>query len=317
MIDAIYQARSRLQQYLSPTPFVRNERLSQQFSREIYLKREDLQPVRSYKVRGALNAAMVSSANSFVSASAGNHAQGVAYACAQLKKCATIVMPTNTPMQKQHAVHAVGREYVDVVLFGSTYDEACAYAHSLVNGKVFLHPFDDLNVIAGQGTIGLELADKCLDAILVPIGGGGLVSGVGSALKALSPTTKVVGVQVETAASMYYSLEQKRRVTLSSISTFVDGVAVATPGEHTFSFASGVIDDCLLVSERDVCDALISLYNSDGIVAELAGALSVAAVAQYVAKYPHATRICCIVSGGNNDARRFPQILARGSNVSS
>ncbi|HLP79570.1 MAG TPA: pyridoxal-phosphate dependent enzyme [Acidobacteriota bacterium] len=321
MLDTIHIAHSRIHTYLPETPFEHRPQLSKTYniSHDVFLKREDMQPVRSYKVRGALNS-MLRAINQknrreFVCASAGNHAQGVAYAARLTQSHAKIIMPTTTPAQKIDAVRRHGAENAQVVLHGTTYDEAYAHARSLQNGHYFIHAFDDDHVIAGQGTIALSLMDKSLDAILVPIGGGGLCAGLASAFE--GTPTRVIGVQVQGATSMYDSLQAGYRTSIKQ-NTFVDGVGVSTPGEKNFSIIKRLGVPVVVVSEAQVCDALLSLYNTEGIVCELAGALSIAGL--HALSYAGASlgiskgsRICCVVSGGNNDVRRLPAIIEKSS----
>lgn len=314
----ITEAHTRLKPIVKKTPLERHAVLSARFGADIYLKREDLQVVRSYKLRGAYNKISLLSPKEreagVVCASAGNHAQGVAFACAALSIHGTIYMPKNTPRQKIERVRVFGGAQVDIMLEGDTFDAsfAAAEAYHAKHGAALIHPFDDLDVIAGQGTVAVEIFEELPDAdvLLVPIGGGGLISGVGAYAKDIHPETRVIGVEPEGAPSMATALKEGRVVTLASINKFVDGVAVKTVGEHTFQIAQRVVDAVTIVPEGRVCRDMVSLYQSDGIVTEPAGALSVAAL-ENVAEEIKGKKVVCIVSGGNNDISRYAEVLER------
>ena len=301
------------------TPLQRSEILSERYSANIYLKREDQQMVRSYKIRGAYyKIASLSEEDrnkGVVCASAGNHAQGVAFACNHLNIKGRIFMPTTTPKQKVKQVRMFGRDHIEIVLTGDTYDEAyhAAMEDCRQSGSIFIHPFDDTMVIAGQGTMGIEIMEQIkvpLDMIFIPVGGGGLIAGLGSYLRIHSPSTKIIGVEPEGAPSMTRSLKENRRITLEKFEKFVDGAAVATIGELNFKIASEVIDDMLLVPEGKVCTSILQLYNESAIVVEPAGALSVAALDLY-ADQIKGKNVICIISGGNNDITRTEEIKER------
>jgi threonine dehydratase len=301
------------------TPLQKSEILSERYSANIYLKREDQQMVRSYKIRGAYyKIASLSDEDrhkGVVCASAGNHAQGVAYACNHLNIKGRIFMPTTTPKQKVKQVRMFGRDHIEIILTGDTYDEAyhAAMEDCRESGSVFIHPFDDTMVIAGQGTMGIEIMEQIkvpLDMIFIPVGGGGLIAGLGSYLRIHSPSTRIIGVEPEGAPSMTRSLKEGRRVTLEKFEKFVDGAAVATIGELNFKIASEVIDDMLLVPEGKVCTSILQLYNESAIVVEPAGALSVAALDLY-ADQIKGKNVICIISGGNNDITRTEEIKER------
>jgi len=283
------------------------------------LKREDMQVVRSYKIRGAYNkmASMEREAlsNGVVCASAGNHAQGFAFACQKLEVYGKVFMPSVTPKQKVKKVNRFGKDWVEVVLTGDTFDDAYAEAkrEADTHGKHFIHPFDDLKVIEGQGTVGLEImeeAGRSIDYVFVPIGGGGLSSGLGSCLKQLSPNTRIIGVEPEGAPAMLESIRAGHPVTLPHIDNFVDGAAVKRVGEHTFKIASQVVDDIVLVPEGKVCSTILQLYNEEGIVVEPAGALTVAALDFYKDKLK-GKQVVCVLSGSNNDITRTEEIKER------
>ena len=319
LLEKVAQARERIKSVAVHTPLVKNENLSEAFSAQVWLKREDLQPVRSYKLRGAYNK-IVSLTNEeqqkgVVCASAGNHAQGVAYACQILDIKGKIFMPATTPRQKITQVRMFGRENVEIVLKGDTFDEsnAAALADSKKTGRCFIHPFDDPLIIEGQGTVGLEIlqqAGQPIDYLFVPIGGGGLVSGVGSYFHEMSPTTRIIGVEPAGAPSMKKSLEAGKLTSLEEIDKFVDGAAVQTPGKLTFEICKKVVDEISLVHEGKICTKILELYNQDAIVVEPAGALAIAALDHYADQIRGKT-VVCIVSGSNNDITRTEDIKER------
>ena len=285
----------------------------------MFFKREDLQVVRSYKIRGAYNKMCTLSkealAKGIVCASAGNHAQGVALACKLLNVKGTIFMPSVTPKQKVSKVKFFGRENVEVILTGDTYDASYQAAKEYTEGydKTFIHPFDDEHVIEGQATVGLEIIEDCdlpIDYVFVAIGGGGLVSGLGSYFKQISPKTKIIGIEPLGAPGMYESLQQNQVVALEQIDTFVDGAAVKKVGEKTFAIAKQVLDDMVLVPEGKVCTTILQLYNEEAIVAEPAGAITIAALDFYKDKIK-GKNVVCIISGGNNDITRMEEIKER------
>jgi threonine dehydratase len=320
-VKTIEKAYERLKGVATLTPLELNRDLSEKYNARVYLKREDLQPVRSYKLRGAYN--YVSSLTAakrkkgIVCASAGNHAQGVAFSCMHLRIWGTIYMPLNTPQQKVDRVRSLGGKWIELKLVGNTFDESCheAKLYCMKTGKTFVHPFDDSVVISGQGTVGLEILHQLqekIDYVLLPVGGGGLVSGVGVYFKEKSKHTTVVGVEPSGAPSMKKSLEAKKIITLDTLDTFVDGAAVRTVGDVTFALAQEVIDQIVLVDEGRVCTEMISLYQNNGIVAEPAGALSVAALDSMKKEIAGKT-VVCVVSGGNNDLGRYPEVIKRSN----
>lgn len=318
-IEKIYKAKVRLKGVVDHTPLMRNFNLSENYDCNIFLKREDLQVVRSYKIRGAYNkmASMPKEklGNGVVCASAGNHAQGVALACQKLGVNGKIYMPGTTPKQKIDKVRRFGKERVEIILGGDTFDASykMALADSEENNKVFVHPFNDEKVIEGQATVGLEILEDCeenIDYVFVAIGGGGLASGLGSCLKQISPKTKIIGVEPQGAAAMHESLQQKKLVQLEKIDPFVDGAAVQRVGETTFQFCKNIIDDMILVPEGKVCSTILQLYNEEAIVAEPAGALTIAALDFYKEKI-QGKNVVCVVSGGNNDITRTEEIKER------
>ena len=300
------------------TPLQFHRKLSEKFKAEIYLKREDLQIVRSYKLRGAYNLMQSLSddqrASGVVCASAGNHAQGVAYSCKHLDIKGVIYMPAITSKQKINQVRMFGGEKIQIVLAGDTFDECQVYALEFTkeNNRVFIPPFDHLKVIEGQGTVGKEILDELtgIDYIFIPIGGGGLCAGVGEYFKTYSPKTHIVGVEPLGAPSMKEALKAGKPVKLEKIQRFVDGASVQKVGDITFEFCKDLISDMLLAPEGKVSSTILQLYNEDAIVAEPAGALSIAALDQY-ADQIKGKKIVCILSGGNNDIDRMQEIKER------
>ena len=301
------------------TPLQYNEALSKKYGANVYLKREDLQAVRSYKLRGAYNKmhslTLTKRKRGVVCASAGNHAQGVAYSANKLKVKSTIFMPRNTTKQKIDRVREFGGSWVNIELVGDTYDDAYAESKLFEKKKkaVFVHPFNDSLVIAGQGTVAkevLEDSDKPIDFMLLPIGGGGLASGVSIYMKDISPRTKLIGVEPFGAPSMKESIEQGKVVTLDKINKFVDGASVKTVGENTFKICQKNLDGIVLVPEGRVCVEMISLYQDHGIVTEPAGALSISAL-DFIKDKIKGKTVVCVVSGGNNDISRYQEVIER------
>ena len=314
--EAIDNAAAVLSEILEPTPFKLNNNLSDIYDAKVYLKREDLQMVRSYKIRGAYNKIRSLSAealkNGIVCASAGNHAQGVAFSCSKLKIIGSIFMPVTTPKQKIEQVRMFGKEFIEIILTGDTFDAANAAAikYAQENSKTFIPPFDDPKVMEGQGTIGKEILSQTpekLDYIFVPIGGGGLASGLGSYIKAMSPETKIIGVEPGGAPCMKAAIENGCPVELEEIDKFVDGAAVKKAGAMTYDVCKDVLDDIVIVPEGAVCTTIIQMYNKSAIVVEPAGALSTAALRFYADKIK-GKNVACVVSGSNNDITRMEEI---------
>lgn len=313
-----HKAALRLKKVVTRTPLTYNHNLSRRFACDVYLKREDLQVVRSYKLRGAYN--MMSSLpmeqlqRGVVCASAGNHAQGFAYSCKKLNVKGVVFMPIITPKQKVNQTRMFGEDNVEIVLIGDTFDDCAAAAKQFTeeNNMTFIPPFDDLRIIEGQATVAVEILEDLsdIDYVFVPVGGGGLSAGVGSYFKTYSPRTKVIGVEPEGAPSMYEALKAGQPVTLDSIERFVDGASVKRVGDITFSICREVLDDMRLVPEGKVCSTILQLYNQDAIVAEPAGALSIAALDDFKNEIKGKT-VVCIVSGSNNDIDRMQEIKER------
>ncbi len=311
-------AAQRLKNVVNKTPLQLNLNLSKKYQCKLYLKREDLQVVRSYKLRGAYN--MMSSLSEeqlqrgVVCASAGNHAQGFAYSCKKLGAKGVVFMPVISPNQKVSQTNMFGEDYITVKLVGDTFDD-CAIAakkYTEENGMTFIPPFDDYKIIEGQATVGVEILEEQnnVDYIFMAVGGGGLSAGVGSYFKTFSPQTKIIGVEPKGAPSMYEALKAGQPVTLENIERFVDGAAVKRVGDITFSICKDVLDDMLLVDEGKVCTTILQLYNEDAIVAEPAGVLSIAALDEY-AEQIKGKNIVCVIGGGNNDIDRMQEIKER------
>ena len=318
-LNDVMTAEHTLKEILEPTPLLLNRTLSQKFGANVALKREDLQMVRSYKIRGAYNKIRSLTEEQrekgIVCASAGNHAQGVALSCNKLGIVGKIFMPVTTPKQKINQVKMFGGDQIEVVLSGDTFDEANAAAEATCQkeGKTFIPPFNDPKIIEGQGTVGLEILQQsstAIDYIFVPIGGGGLASGIGAVYKQMSPHTKIIGVEPAGAASMKLSVERGEVTSLQEIDKFVDGAAVKRVGDITFDICRQVLDDIVVVPEGKVCSTILNLYNFDAIVVEPAGALSISAL-DYYAEQIKGKNVVCVVSGSNNDIVRMEDIKER------
>ncbi len=301
------------------TPLTPNLTFSEKYKANVLFKREDLQVVRSYKIRGAYNKISHLSEDEMqkgvICASAGNHAQGVAYSCQLLGVKATIFMPAPTPKQKVEQVRFFGKEFVEIVLIGDTFDDAYELAKefSIKTGSEFIHPFDNEKIIEGQGTVGLELlkdSNSQIDFLILPIGGGGLAAGVSSVIKQLSPETRIIGVEPEGAPSMKDSLEAGHRITLDTIDKFVDGAAVKSVGDKTFDIVRENLEKVITVPEGLVCSTMLELYERDAIVLEPAGTLSIAALEQLKEEITGKT-VVCLLSGNNNDISRTEEIRER------
>jgi threonine dehydratase len=319
LFEKIEQAKINLTEVVLKTPLQLNTNLSEKYQATIYLKREDLQKVRSYKIRGAYNKIShldaAQKTKGIVCASAGNHAQGVAYSCQLLQIQGKIYMPKTTPKQKIKQVQLFGKAFVEIVLIGDTFDDAfhAAKQFSNENQLEFIHPFDDVEVIAGQGTVGLEiLSEKVskIDFLLLPIGGGGLAAGVSTVFKKLSPKTKIIGIEPEGAPSMQQAIYLEQPVLLDKIDRFVDGAAVKKVGKQTYEVCKDTLDKIILVPEGKVCTTILQLYNEEAMVVEPAGALSIAAL-DFIADEIKGKKVVCIVSGSNNDIERTEEIKER------
>ncbi|WP_046174633.1 threonine ammonia-lyase IlvA [Domibacillus indicus] len=318
-VEEIVVANQVLKDVVIKTPLQKNELLSARYGCNVYLKREDLQIVRSFKLRGAYNFIRSLTAEErekgVVCASAGNHAQGVAYSCFALGIEGKIFMPSTTPRQKVSQVKRFGGDKVSVVLTGDTFDDsyAAAMAYCTEEEKMFVHPFDDYRTIAGQGTVAVEVLNDIqvpIDFMFCSIGGGGLAAGVGSYLKGISPSTKLIGVEPAGAAGMKASLNNEQVTRLDTIDPFVDGAAVKQVGDLTMDICMEVLDGISVIPEGKVCTTILQLYNENAIVAEPAGALSVAALDFYKDEIK-GKNVVCVVSGGNNDIERMQEIKER------
>ena len=313
-LDKIYHAAFVLKPVARKTDMIHAPKLSDGF--DMYLKTENLQLTGSFKLRGAYykisQLTQEQRAAGIIACSAGNHAQGVALAASRMGIKAIVCMPDGAPISKVEATKALG---ADVCLVKGAYDDA--YAHALrlqqESGMTFIHPFDDDEVIAGQGTIGLEILDQLadVDAVICPVGGGGLMSGVAYAIKTLNPQVKVYGVQAENAPSMAQSMREGEAITLNTVATFADGIAVKHPGDTTFAMVRDYVDDVVTVSEDEIAAAILALMEKQKLVAEGAGAVSVAAA--MFGKLPiQGKNVCCLVSGGNIDVNILSRVITRG-----
>lgn len=318
-LEKVRAAAENIKQVSEVTPLTKSLRYSNQYGANILLKREDLQQVRSYKIRGAYNKisslSSKQSENGVVCASAGNHAQGVALSCKLLQIKGTIFMPSPTPNQKIEQVKMFGEDYIEIKLVGDTFDDAnqAAMEECAELNKTFIHPFNDEKVIEGQATIGLEIlkqAQENIDYVFIAVGGGGLASGLSTVFKQLSPETKIIGVEPEGAPSMTVSLKNNKNTTITHIEKFIDGAAVKRVGDLTFSICRENLDDMITVPEGKVCQTILELYNKDAIVVEPAGALSISAL-DFFANDIKGKNVVCVVSGSNNDITRTSEIEER------
>ena len=318
-IDAVKAAARNLEGISNVTPLIHNKQYSSMFGCNLSFKREDLQVVRSYKIRGAYNKmlslASAEKQSGVVCASAGNHAQGVALSCKLLKINGTIFMPTPTPNHKIERVRMFGEHYIKIDVVGDSFDDADKAAVEDCNKrkKTFIHPFNDEKVIEGQATLGLELinqASKPIDYVFVAVGGGGLASGMSTVFQLLSPATRIIGVETEGAPSMKAAFKKGEVVQLETIDNFVDGAAVKRVGDKNFQICKENLHDMITVPEGSACQAILDLYNKDAIIAEPAGALSVAALDAFRSEIKD-KNVVCIISGGNNDITRTAEIKER------
>ena len=312
--------KAQFPEFVRETPLEFNKKLSERFGAKIYLKREDLQSVRSYKIRGAF-ARMSQLSNEeknkgVICASAGNHAQGVALCCKEMQVKGTIVMPETTPKQKINMVKSFGEDWVTIILVGDTFDSAKYFAEkkSITEELCFIPPFDDEWVIAGQGTVGIEIMNQLTnspDFVFVPVGGGGLAAGICSVMSEISTETKIIGVEPTGAPSMTEALKNGSPVQLNHIDKFVDGASVKRVGDLNFNICQNKLSKILLVDEGKICGTILQLYNEFGIVVEPAGALTIAALEQINSEEIKDKTLVLIVSGGNNDITRTEEIRER------
>ncbi len=318
-LEDVKAAKVTLRDIALKTPLTVSTRYSQLLDATILLKREDLQVVRSYKIRGAFNKmkslSKLEQDRGIVCASAGNHAQGVAMSCNKLEIYGTIYMPSPTPKQKIEQVKMFGGSYIDIVLKGDTFDDSyvAALEECERTQKIFVHPFDDEKVIEGQATVGLEILEQIttpIDYVFIPVGGGGLASGLSSVFSILSPNTKIIGVEPEGAPSMKKSLEKGQNIKLKNIEKFIDGAAVQRVGDKTFEICKEFLHDMVTVPEGKVCQTILDLYNKDAIVVEPAGALTLAVLSSFKEEIK-GKNVVCVVSGSNNDITRTAEIKER------
>lgn len=308
------EAKNRLKGIIKETKLIHSPVFSEEFNNDIYIKPENLQITGAFKIRGAYNKiskmSLKERQKGLIASSAGNHAQGVAYAAQKLGVEATIVMPKTTPLIKVDATKSYG---ANVVLYGDCYDEAYKEAMRLgkENGYIFVHPFDDLDVIEGQGTIALEILEELpyLDCIIVPIGGGGLISGIAAAAKSINPNIKIIGVEPEGAKSMKLSIEESKPISLDRVHTIADGVAVKTPGNLTFSMVKDLVDEIITVSDFDIMEAFLILLEKHKLIGENSGILPFAALKKIKETNK---KIACVVSGGNIDVLTVSTLIDKG-----
>lgn len=325
--EHILDAADILRGVVTRTPLDASERLSEHLHVPVYLKREDQQRCRSFKVRGAYRRMSALSPAErqagVVCASAGNHAQGVAYACQELRVHGTIYLPSNTPRQKRDRIATIGGTWVEQVIVDGTFDKANALARQAAEatGRTYVHPYDDALTIAGQGTIAVELIEQMpsnVAAVLIPVGGGGLLAGISTYMKSVRPDVRVFGVEPEGAASMALAMKAGHPVSLDRVDPFVDGTAVGRAGDVSFQVAKAHVDGILVVPEGAVCTEMLDLYHSDGVIAEPAGALASTAARMYLSDSAARARvnvtdgaIVCVTSGGNNDLTRYAEVQER------
>ena len=313
-LEKIKEARENIKDVVTKTPLLYSNVFSKTSNNDVYMKCENLQLTGAYKIRGALNKIISlteeEKAKGVICSSAGNHAQGVAYASSLMGVDSSIVMPETTPYLKVESTKNYGG---NIVLHGKCYDDAFIKAKTIEEeeGKVFIHPFNDMDIIYGQGTIALEIFEEIndLDYILVPIGGGGLISGISLAAKALNPNIKIVGVQAEGAPSMALSIQKDKICTLDSVNTIADGISVKTPGSNTFEIVREYVDEIITVSESDIVNSFLLLVEKHKLVAEASGVVTLAALKKLKAKNK---KVCCILSGGNIDMLTISTLINNG-----
>ena len=318
-LSEIKKASQLLKGVVIESPFQKIKSYSKKYNSNIFFKREDLQNVRSFKIRGAFNKisslTKSQSINGLVCASAGNHAQGFAVSCTNFGYKGRVYMPKSTPNQKIEMVRKFGKNNIEIILFGENFSQAYKMAlkdcHD--HNKIFIHPFDDIKVITGQATLFLEIIDQIdneLDYLFIPIGGGGLISGAINVFKQLSPKTKIIGIEPKGAPSMFQSLKKNRLVKLDKIDRFVDGIAVKKVGNYSFDFCKKYLDDIIILDENEICNSILELKDQENIIAEPAGAMSSASLWYYKEKII-GKNVGCIICGGNNDNSRMPEIIRR------
>ena len=318
-LSEIKKASQLLKGVVIESPFQKIKSYSKKYNSNIFFKREDLQNVRSFKIRGAFNkiSSLTKSQyiNGLVCASAGNHAQGFAVSCTNFGYQGRVYMPKSTSNQKIEMVRKFGKNNIEIILFGENFSQAYKMAlkdcHD--HNKIFIHPFDDIKVITGQATLFLEIIDQIdneLDYLFIPIGGGGLISGAINVFKQISPQTKIIGIEPKGAPSMFQSLKKNRLVKLDKIDRFVDGIAVKKVGNYSFDFCKKYLDDIIILDENEICNSILELKDQENIIAEPAGAMSSASLWYYKEKII-GKNVGCIICGGNNDNSRMPEIIRR------
>jgi threonine dehydratase len=317
MLKNINLALLRINNHSINTPLEFSERLSNKYNCEVFLKREDLQKTRSFKIRGSLNNILKNynqlDSKEIICASAGNHAQGVAYSCNLLGLKGKIFCPITTPLQKLNRITHFGKDNITLKQIGNSFNETLNISKEYCNkvDGLFVHPFDDIDIIEGQATIGIEINDKIndLDIVLGSIGGGGLMSGVGSFFKKIDNNIKIYGVEPLGAESMTKSFQNNEVITMDNIDNFVDGASIGRVGALTYEICKNVLDDIFVVNNGRICNEMLELYNKDGIIVEPAGCLSICGL-DYIDNL-EGKKVVCIVSGGNNDISRYPEILEK------
>ena len=318
-LSDIENAHNNLQNVIVNSSFDRINSYSKIYGSNIFFKREDLQKVKSFKIRGAFNKIYNlnknQAKNGLVCASAGNHAQGFAVSCRILGYQGLVYMPIDSTKQEIRQVKEFGKEHIKIVLYGENFTQA--YQKALEecdkNKMTFIHPFDDLEVIAGQATVFYEILQQSkvdLDYLFIPIGGGGLISGAINVFKQLSPKTKIIGVEPKGAPSMYLSLKENKLITLDQIDRFVDGIAVKKVGKYSFKYCNEFLDDIIIIDENEICNSILELKDFENIIAEPAGAMSTACLRHYRNEIA-GKNVGCIICGGNNDNSRMPEIKRR------
>lgn len=320
-IKNIEKAAHLIRTLFSPTPLIYHNDISCKYFSNIFLKREDLTPVRSYKIRGAFNKInSLKNKNGIVTCSAGNHAQGVAFSCNKLKIHGDIFIPKITTKQKIDKINKFGGKFIKIFQEGNNFDDCFEISkqYSLDNSKDFIHPFDDEKIIEGQGTVGLEIIQQLiasnisLDYLFLPIGGGGLASGVSTFVRDFSPFTSIIGVESTGAPSMYESFKHNKIIRLDQIDNFVDGASVRRVGNLNFPICKINLDDIILIDEGHVCSKIIEMYNEHGLIIEPAGVLSLCALDIMKNKIKN-KNVVSIVSGSNSDFSRNIEIIKRSS----
>ena len=314
-VKDIVMAQERITKIMRYTLLQKNLDISNKYNSNIYLKREDLTPVKSYKIRGAYNKiSSIDKSSKLTTASAGNHAQGVAFSGNLLSMYNNIFMPKITPKQKIDKVLKFGGKYTKIHLEGNNFDETSKISKEFMesNKSMYIHPFDDEKVIEGQATVGYEIYNQLekIDYIILPIGGGGLASGVSSYIKQINPKIKIVGVEPFGAASMYESIKQNKIITLDSLDTFVDGAAVKRVGQLNFNICKETLDNIIVIDEGHVCSKILEMYNQQSYIIEPAGVLSLCALDILKPEIKN-KNVVCIISGGNSDVFRMTEILER------